>query len=75
MLSQDNNKLPRNISIVMDGNGRWALQRGLPRIKGHEEGAKIVKKITVEAAKLKLKELTLYSLSLDNLKRPQEEIS
>ncbi len=59
----------------MDGNGRWAQQRGLPRIKGHEKGAEVVRKITEEVVRLKLKELTLYSLSLDNLNRPREEIT
>lgn len=74
MSLQDNIKLPESVAIIMDGNGRWAENRGLPRIKGHEKGAEIVKKISEEAARLKLKELTLYSLSLDNLNRPQDEI-
>ncbi len=75
MSSQDSKNIPLNISIIMDGNGRWALQKGLPRIKGHEQGAQVAKNIVEEAVRLKLKEITLYSLSLDNLNRPYEEIS
>ncbi len=70
----DNIKIPESVAIIMDGNGRWAQNRGLPRIKGHEKGAETVRKITEEASRLKLKELTLYSLSLDNLNRPHDEI-
>lgn len=75
MLSIDNKKLPQTVAIIMDGNGRWAEARGLPRIKGHEKGADVLREITIESCRLGLKELTLYSLSLDNLNRSQDEIS
>lgn len=75
MSLQDSSKLPQAVAIIMDGNGRWAENKGLPRIRGHERGAQVVRDITMESVRLKLKELTLYSLSLDNLNRPQEEIS
>ena len=58
----------------MDGNGRWAKRRGLPRIKGHEKGAKTVREITTYAAKNGIKRLTLYAFSTENWSRPQNEI-
>lgn len=66
--------LPRHVAIIMDGNGRWAQQRGLPRVMGHREGAKAVRKIVTEAARLELEVLTLYSFSIENWKRPPEEV-
>jgi len=59
----------------MDGNGRWATQRGLPRAAGHERGAKNVRRIVTEAARLGLDSLTLYSFSIENWSRPAEEVS
>jgi len=67
-------QLPRHVAIIMDGNGRWARQRGLARIQGHEEGAKAVRKIVTHCARLKLEALTLYSFSTENWKRPREEV-
>ena len=58
--------IPRHVAIIMDGNGRWAKQRGLPRVAGHAEGAKVVRRIVTEAAQLGLDALTLYSFSLKN---------
>lgn len=69
-----NGSLPEHIAIIMDGNGRWARQKKLLRIKGHETGAKAVREITRECAKKHLKQLTLYSFSQENWKRPKREI-
>lgn len=66
--------LPRHIAIIMDGNGRWAQRRGKPRIFGHQEGAKAVRAIVTETARLGIPYLTLYSFSIDNWKRPAEEV-
>jgi len=67
-------KLPRHIAVIMDGNGRWAQQRGLPRIEGHRRGAESVRRITEECARLGIEQLTLYCLSSENWKRPREEL-
>jgi undecaprenyl diphosphate synthase len=64
---------PRHIAIIMDGNGRWARERGLPRIKGHEQGAKSVRAVTEECAKLGVRFLTVFAFSTENWKRPKEE--
>jgi undecaprenyl diphosphate synthase len=68
-------KLPRHIAIIMDGNGRWARQRGLPRIEGHRRGAGVVRRVTEECARLGIEQLTLFCLSSENWKRPAEEIA
>jgi len=68
-------RLPRSVAIIMDGNGRWASQRGLPRHAGHEAGAKIVRRIVTEAAALGLEALTLYSFSIENWRRPRDEVN
>ena len=68
-------KRPRHIAIIMDGNGRWARQRGLPRIEGHRRGAGVVRRITEECARLGIEQLTLYCFSSENWKRPTEEIA
>ncbi len=67
-------RLPRHIAIIMDGNGRWATARGLPRQMGHKEGAKSVRKVVSEAGRLGIEYVTLYSFSTENWKRPKEEI-
>jgi undecaprenyl diphosphate synthase len=67
-------QLPRHIAIIMDGNGRWANQRNLPRIRGHLEGAANVRAIITHCARLHLDALTLYSFSAENWKRPREEV-
>ncbi len=67
-------RLPRHIAIIMDGNGRWARQRGMPRILGHEQGAKSVRGIVTHAARLGIEALTLFSFSTENWKRPREEV-
>jgi len=66
--------LPRHIAIIMDGNGRWAHRRGLPRVAGHEQGAKTVRTIVTRCARLGVEALTLYCFSTENWKRPPEEI-
>ncbi|MCT2534555.1 isoprenyl transferase [Aquibacillus koreensis] len=66
--------LPKHVAIIMDGNGRWANQRGLPRFAGHKEGMDNVKKIVKVANKHHVKVLTLYAFSTENWKRPKPEI-
>ncbi|MHC5267602.1 isoprenyl transferase [Enterococcus sp. LJL98] len=66
--------VPQHVAIIMDGNGRWAQNRRLPRIAGHKEGMETVKKITKHASKLGVKVLTLYAFSTENWKRPTEEV-
>ena len=67
-------QLPRHVAIIMDGNGRWAKERGWPRIRGHEEGAKTVRTIVTHCARLGIEVLTLYSFSTENWKRPRDEV-
>jgi undecaprenyl diphosphate synthase len=69
-----NNNFPKHIAIIMDGNGRWAKQRGLKRTAGHEEGAKVVRGITTHCGKLGVEFLTLYAFSTENWSRPKLEI-
>jgi undecaprenyl diphosphate synthase len=72
-------KFPRHIAVIMDGNGRWAVKRGMERVRGHAEGAKSVRTVVTECARLR-KEfggpdyLTLYSFSVENWKRPVQEV-
>ncbi|MGO3733208.1 MAG: isoprenyl transferase [Vagococcus sp.] len=66
--------VPKHIAIIMDGNGRWAQSRMLPRIAGHKEGMNTVKTITKHASKLGVQVLTLYAFSTENWKRPTEEV-
>lgn len=67
-------KLPVHIAIIMDGNGRWAKKRGLPRVAGHRAGVKAVKKIVRAAGDLGIKYLTLFTFSKENWRRPQSEV-
>jgi undecaprenyl diphosphate synthase len=66
--------IPSHVAIIMDGNGRWARKRALPRIAGHHEGMKTVRKITRLANRLGVKALTLYAFSTENWKRPKKEV-
>ena len=66
--------VPSHIAIIMDGNGRWAKKRALPRIAGHHEGMKVVRKITMLANQLGINTLTLYAFSTENWKRPKQEV-
>jgi undecaprenyl diphosphate synthase len=67
-------RIPRHIAIIMDGNGRWAQERGFPRIFGHRNGARAVRETIEECGRLGVEVLTLYSFSLENWKRPKDEI-
>jgi undecaprenyl diphosphate synthase len=67
-------KVPSHVAIIMDGNGRWAKQRALPRVAGHHEGMKVVRKITKLASELGIEVLTLYAFSTENWKRPKNEV-
>jgi undecaprenyl diphosphate synthase len=66
--------VPRHIAIIMDGNGRWAKTRGLPRIKGHEAGAQAVRECVEGCGELKVEYLTLYAFSAENWQRPKSEV-
>ncbi|MEO2083714.1 MAG: polyprenyl diphosphate synthase [Desulfurobacteriaceae bacterium] len=66
--------LPIHVGIIMDGNGRWARKRGLPRIEGHREGAKVTERIVVAAKEMGIKYLSLYAFSTENWRRPKEEV-
>ena len=68
-------KIPTHVAIIMDGNGRWAKKRNMPRVKGHYEGMQTVKKITKYASKLGIQYLTLYAFSTENWARPKVEVS
>ena len=71
----DEGRIPEHIAIIMDGNGRWAQQRGLARTGGHQAGAVVVKKIAEDAARLGVRYLTLYTFSTENWNRPTDEVA
>jgi undecaprenyl diphosphate synthase len=66
--------LPTHVAIIMDGNGRWAKQRGLPRVEGHRQGAESVKAVVKAAGELGIKFITLYAFSVENWNRPKDEV-
>src|SRR6476660_6816388 len=68
-------RLPRHIAVIMDGNGRWAAQRHLPRVEGHRAGIDSVRDVVEGSARLGIKVLTLYAFSVENWKRPPAEVS
>src|SRR5215472_13628254 len=70
----DAERLPDHVAVIMDGNGRWAQQRGLPRIEGHRRGVESVRATIEECCRLGVGHLTLYCLSSENWKRPQPEL-
>src|SRR5213082_2040342 len=72
--AQARSMLPAHVAVIMDGNGRWARQRGLPRIEGHSRGVQSVRSTIEEGCRLGLGQLTLYCLSSENWKRPQSEL-
>jgi len=72
---KDGGEIPRHLAIIMDGNGRWAKKRGMPRIAGHKEGVESVRDIVEASGQLGVRYLTLYAFSTENWKRPQEEVS
>jgi undecaprenyl diphosphate synthase len=71
----DPSRIPEHIAIIMDGNGRWARQRGLSRNMGHQHGVEAVKKVTEECVAIGVKYLTLYTFSTENWNRPTDEVS
>jgi undecaprenyl diphosphate synthase len=70
----DPQRLPRHVAVIMDGNGRWARQRGMPRVEGHLRGVQSVRATVEECCRLGIEQLTLYCLSSENWKRPQHEL-
>ena len=74
MNSDSSSRLPKHVALIMDGNGRWAQQRGLARTAGHKEGLEAAKRIARAAADLGIKYITLYTFSTENWKRTQEEV-
>ena len=76
LLQEINKKpLPKHIALILDGNGRWAQKRGLPRNLGHKQGAKNLYKIVQYAYELGIKAVTVYAFSTENWNRPEEEIN
>ena len=71
----DLSKVPAHVALIMDGNGRWAKKRFLPRVAGHKKGVDTIKKITKRANQLGVKMLTVYAFSTENWKRPEQEVS
>src|SRR5881394_2007880 len=72
--SQAKASLPTHVAIIMDGNGRWAKQRSLPRVEGHRNGAESVRAVVRTAGEIGVKYLTLYAFSVENWSRPKEEV-
>jgi undecaprenyl diphosphate synthase len=75
MTEIDNDKLPHHIAIIMDGNGRWAKKKSLSRIRGHIKGIDAVREVVTACRELGIKILTLYAFSVENWRRPKEEVS
>ncbi|MGB8953433.1 MAG: isoprenyl transferase [Candidatus Aminicenantales bacterium] len=71
----DFSRIPRHVAIIMDGNGRWARERNLPRIEGHRAGSKAIQEVVETSARLGVKILTLFAFSKENWKRPKKEVS
>ena len=71
---EENLKIPAHVALILDGNGRWAKKRGLPRQMGHKKGCETVEQIVEDAARLGIKYLTVYGFSTENWKRPEEEV-
>lgn len=74
-MNQEQNAIPRHIAIIMDGNGRWATERGQERTYGHKAGVDTVRRITAECVRMGVKYLTLYTFSTENWNRPDDEVS
>lgn len=75
MTTDSASSAPQHVAIIMDGNGRWAQSRGLPRLAGHKQGAEAVERVVRAAAERGVKVLTLFAFSTENWKRPEEEVS
>lgn len=73
-MSENNLNIPNHVAIILDGNGRWAKKRFMPRNYGHSQGSKVVEKICEDAYKIGIKYLTVYAFSTENWKRPKEEV-
>ena len=71
----DSNVIPKHVAIIMDGNGRWAKRRGMPRSMGHRAGADVLKQIVIAADEIGIRALTVYGFSTENWKRPEQEVS
>ena len=71
---EENLKIPAHVALILDGNGRWAKKRGLPRQLGHKKGCETVEQIVEDAARLGIRYLTVYGFSTENWKRPAEEV-
>ena len=71
----DSNAIPKHVAIIMDGNGRWAKLRGMPRSMGHRAGADVLKQIVIAADEIGIRALTVYGFSTENWKRPEQEVS
>lgn len=71
----DMSRIPAHVAVIMDGNGRWAQARHLPRVAGHKQGMQTVKKVTIAASDLGVKVLSLYAFSTENWKRPESEVN
>lgn len=74
-MNLDMNRIPAHVAIIMDGNGRWAKQRNIPRVMGHNSGMLAMKEIVKKSAELGIKDLTVYAFSTENWKRSEEEVS
>jgi undecaprenyl diphosphate synthase len=75
MSSSSSGKIPQHVAIIMDGNGRWAKSRGLPRLEGHRRGVETVRTVVDAARAIGIRYITLYAFSAENWKRPAEEVS
>ncbi len=73
-MNENNLKIPNHVAIILDGNGRWAKKRKMPRNYGHAQGSKVVEKICEDAYRMGIKYLTVYAFSTENWKRPKEEV-
>ena len=74
-MTETGNAVPRHVGIIMDGNGRWAKQRGLPRLAGHRAGTKNLRRVIRAAANAGVRHLTFYAFSTENWRRPQDEVN
>ena len=71
---EENLKIPAHVALILDGNGRWAKKRGLPRQLGHKKGCETLEQVVEDAARLGIRYLTVYGFSTENWKRPEEEV-
>lgn len=75
VINIDENNIPKHVAIIMDGNGRWAKKRNMPRSMGHKAGVETIRRVVKEADRLGIEYITLYAFSTENWKRPKEEIN